>query len=517
MQLHFVPYLWLSLTMLVLMALLTGYTWKRRSVRGVPFFMLSAILVTVWIAAQAMEIASVSLSAKIIWANIQYIPIYLIPVTYLYLTLQYVGFDRWLKARWLPIALLAVPVAANVLFWTNGMHGLMRQNIYLDESGAFSAVGKTYGPLFWVFSTYDFVVSLASLLVLSEGLSQRTDLHKRQSSALFLGLLLPVCSVAMFILKVIHTSVDPTPIVIGFSGLIIFWGIFRYRLFDIVKIAYSMIIHEMSAGLIIIDPEGGVLEINPAAREMLGITLQKPVGVRIQALLQDFPQLKKLYEGRTNRIEEVVLKNDKGRNYYEVSLKKLQNAAGSHLGWIMQIYNITKRKLEEETIRHMASHDALTGLLNRGHFQRMFSEELTHAKITGSVFSVAYLDLDDFKQINDTYGHEVGDEYLRVVAERLNEALRESDIIARYGGDEYIILFPSVGEDENLELISEKIYSVFEKGFTYNNLFLQIRASIGFSVYPRDGSSLDTLIDKADKAMYSIKATQKNSAFIYHG
>ncbi|MFB0920919.1 MAG: histidine kinase N-terminal 7TM domain-containing protein [Oscillospiraceae bacterium] len=484
--------------------------------KSVPCFLLALIFAAVWVISQAMEIAAVDLSTKLIWANIMYIPSTLTPVAYFFLAVQFVDLENLQKKRWLPVCLLLMPLAMNILLWTNDYHGLVRLNVFLDTSGPFSVVGKTYGPFFWIYTVYNYLLTIVTLLILIRGLCASKGRQRRaQILSLFLGLLLPACSVCVYISKIFPFKVDPTPIVIGLSGLIISWGIFRYRLFDIVKIAYSTVIREMCAGLIILDSEGIVLEINPAAASMLRLPSRPPKGISVTKLLEAYPQLISLFEAKINITEEIILSDDGGTNYYEVSLKRLEKSADAPLGWIMQIYNITKRKLEEEKIRHVASHDALTGLLNRAHFQLVFTEELAHAKMTASTFAVAYLDLDDFKLINDTYGHEAGDEYLKEVAGRLTGILRTSDIIARYGGDEYVILFPSVGENEKLEFISAKIFKSFEESFVLNGKALQLKASIGFSVYPRDGSSLDTLISKADKAMYAVKSTHKNSACIY--
>jgi len=516
MHYNFYPYLWISISLLIILSFLLNFAWKRRAEKGVPYFFLTLVLAALWVFSQAMEIAAADLSTKLIWANIMYIPSTLTPVTYFFLALFFLGQEKWLKNRWLPILLLIMPLLLNALLWTNGYHGLVRQNIYLDTSGSFPVIGKTYGPFFWIYSTYNIILTLFTLtILLKETIECKDKLRRAQVTSLFLGLLIPMCSVCVYISRIFPLKVDPTPLAIGFSSLVIFWGIFRYRLFDIVRIAHSMVIHEMSTGLVILDNEGGVLEVNPAATEMLDIPRKKPAVGSIYTLLDRFPQLINLYNGKTDRSEEAVFANGENTNYYEISLKKLENSGSTPLGWIIQIYNITKRKVEEDRIRHIATHDTLTGLMNRGYFQKVFSEELTHARMNGSNFSLAYMDLDDFKLINDTYGHEAGDEYLREVAERLIRVLRNTDIISRYGGDEYAILFPSVGDDEILEFITRKLFNAFEADFSYNGLDIPIKASVGFSVYPRDGLNLETLIDKADKAMYSIKTAQKNNACIY--
>ncbi len=177
----------------------------------------------------------------------------------------------------------------------------------------------------------------------------------------------------------------------------------------------------------------------------------------------------------------------------------------------MQIYDITARKQEEERIRLAASHDALTGLVNRVYFKKLFAEKFSAAKASGSALALAYMDLDDFKQINDRYGHDAGDAYLCGVADRLKSVLYESDIIARYGGDEYVILFSSLGDQGGLEKILQKTERAFESPIEYNGMSLPIRASMGFGVYPQDGGSLDSLIKKADKAMYEVKDSKRAS------
>ena len=500
----------------IILIVLIIFAWKRRTVKSVPCFLLVLIFSAVWVISQALEISATDLSTKLVWANIMYIPSTLTPVAYFLLSIQFVELESLQKKRWLPVCLLIMPLLMNLLLWTNDYHGLVRLNVFLDTSGPIPVVGKTYGPFFWIYTVYNYLLTASTLFILIRGLfTSKTRQKRLQIHSLFLGLLFPACSVGIFVSRIFPFKIDPTPIVIGLSGLIISIGIFRYRLFDIVKIAHSTIIKEMNAGLIIIDNEGIVLEINPAAADMLKLPSRLPQATPVTKLLEDFPQLTSLYESKINFTEEVILPDEDGTNYFEVSLKRLQKSADAPLGWIMQIYNITKRKLEEEKIRHVASHDALTGLLNRAHFQLVFAEELAHAKMTESTFAVAYLDLDDFKLINDTYGHEVGDEFLKEVAVRLTEILRTSDIIARYGGDEYVILFPAVGDNEKLELISAKIFKAFEENFMHDGIPLQIKTSIGFSVYPKDGSSLDTLISKADRAMYSVKSTEKNNSCIY--
>ena len=126
------------------------------------------------------------------------------------------------------------------------------------------------------------------------------------------------------------------------------------------------------------------------------------------------------------------------------------------------------------------------------------------------------MDLDDFKAVNDKYGHEVGDSVLCEVAQMLKGALRESDVISRIGGDEYAIILPNIGSKEKIDIIAKKILKAFERKVYLQSVDLQIKASIGFSIFPKDGDNIDVLLRKADQAMYIVKDTINENYCIYN-
>lgn len=164
-----------------------------------------------------------------------------------------------------------------------------------------------------------------------------------------------------------------------------------------------------------------------------------------------------------------------------------------------------------------ALHDPLTGLANRALFQDRLEHAFQHAKRYGSGLAVVFIDLDDFKIINDTYGHDAGDSVLRIVAERLKETIRGDDTASRYGGDEFIILITEVRDETNVSMVAEKIANKIQAPFdlSANDLALSrnITASIGISIYPKDGATTDALIKSADTAMYEAKRNKSKYAF----
>lgn len=179
------------------------------------------------------------------------------------------------------------------------------------------------------------------------------------------------------------------------------------------------------------------------------------------------------------------------------------------------IRDITERKKAEETINKLAYYDILTGLPNRVLFRDRFVLELAHAYRNSQMLAVLFLDLDRFKNVNDSLGHRMGDELLREVALRLKGVLRKVDTISRMGGDEFMILIPEVSKTEDIEVITKKILGALQKPFIVNESQLYITTSIGISTYPRDGEDIDTLIKKADAAMYKAKELGGNCCCVY--
>jgi diguanylate cyclase (GGDEF)-like protein/PAS domain S-box-containing protein len=168
------------------------------------------------------------------------------------------------------------------------------------------------------------------------------------------------------------------------------------------------------------------------------------------------------------------------------------------------VHDTTERVLAEERVRHMALHDALTGLPNRGLLQERMQQALANADRHGDIVGVVYADLDDFKPVNDTLGHAMGDEVLKIVSARLKSCMRDSDTVARVGGDEFVALFPRLESPDDLASIASSIAGCIDVPIQLNGHRITINASVGLAVYAQ-GEATDELINRADHAMYRAK------------
>ncbi|MEO8456206.1 MAG: EAL domain-containing protein [Chloroflexota bacterium] len=182
---------------------------------------------------------------------------------------------------------------------------------------------------------------------------------------------------------------------------------------------------------------------------------------------------------------------------------------------VVNCREITQRKQSEETIRHMAYHDALTGLPNRALLSDRLGVALAQARRSGQTLAIIFVDLDEFKLVNDTLGHSVGDELLHGAAERLTLLLRDGDTVARVGGDEFIVLLSNVERPEDALQIAERMRESLKEPYRVGNQELRATASIGISIYPNDGDDEATLLSNADTAMYRAKDAGRDNCQLY--
>jgi diguanylate cyclase (GGDEF)-like protein len=171
--------------------------------------------------------------------------------------------------------------------------------------------------------------------------------------------------------------------------------------------------------------------------------------------------------------------------------------------------DLSKSQDKEEEIREIMFQDALTGLPNRVLFEQHLDQGLILAKRQGWGLAVLFLDLDEFKSINDTYGHDLGDKVLLMVANRLQSLIREEDTVSRWGGDEFMCLLLEVKEEADVIHLAEKIVKQIAKACNFNGIALSIKASIGIAIYPTNGETAEILFKNADMAMFQAKGTKK--------
>lgn len=206
----------------------------------------------------------------------------------------------------------------------------------------------------------------------------------------------------------------------------------------------------------------------------------------------------------------------KDGSVYPVEIKlQLSSFQGKPQGIVALVLDLSERKQLEGTIRAMAYYDALTGLPNRNLFNDRLALAVTHAARENQQVGILFLDLDRFKIVNDTMGHDTGDKLLQEVSVRLKDAIREGDTVARMGGDEFIIIIPGIRNPDNLGVLAQKIIDSLSSPYSINDNDVFIGASIGIAIYPNDGKEVKSLLKNADMAMYRAKENGRNNYQLY--
>ena len=276
---------------------------------------------------------------------------------------------------------------------------------------------------------------------------------------------------------------------------------------------------EFSPETILIHINGEIVYINNAGVKLTGVDdMQQIIGKHFYEFIskEDIEYInerKKLTEDEQSMLYELSIVRPDGI-HIDVETLAFETTYQGEKATQVILRDITRRKKAEEKINHFAYYDALTGLPNRNYLYRYLKESMERTKERSQMMAVMFLDLDRFKMINDAFGHSFGDVLLQQVSNRLQECLGNEGIVARYGGDEYIIVFEHQKTDDVPQL-AEQILHKFSIPFTIQDRQTYISPSIGISVYPTDGDDVDLLIKNADTAMYFAKESCRNNYQFY--
>lgn len=285
---------------------------------------------------------------------------------------------------------------------------------------------------------------------------------------------------------------------------------------------WATVAEHTADGIVVTDAEGTIVAANPAflritdhaEPEVLGQNLLRP-----QTGLGDLAFFKEAWDGLDGGgtwLGEVWTRTGTGLlSPRWLVINAVKDEGGQVLNYIGTLTDMAPVKQSLERLEYLAHHDPLTGLPNRLLFRARLAHALIQAKRLRQQVAVMFVDLDHFKQINDGLGHAVGDGLLQAVAVRLTEQMREQDTVARYGGDEFVVLLEELAKEAGIANVAEKISKAMAQPFQVEGHSLNATASIGIGLYPRDGWTVDALLKSADSAMYRAKAEGRNT-FRYH-
>jgi len=279
----------------------------------------------------------------------------------------------------------------------------------------------------------------------------------------------------------------------------------------------SRIYNQTHEGITITDTDGKIIDVNPTFCKITGYTRSEILGQN-PSILSSGKQSHEFYAEMWDTLNqvghwqgEVWNRKKSGEVYAELlTISSIQDENDKTTHHVGLFSDITANKEQQKALEFMAHYDVLTQLPNRSLFVDRFNQAIAHSKRTDTLLAICFLDLDEFKPVNDSYGHDVGDQLLIQVAERIKDSIRQEDTVSRQGGDEFAILLSDIDSPFQGEQMLQRLINKIAQPYFINNNTISISASIGVSLYPLDKSDLDTLLRHADQAMYQAKSAGKN-------
>jgi len=322
-------------------------------------------------------------------------------------------------------------------------------------------------------------------------------------------------SITLFLalFKFIPYGIDLIPLTSTLSSILFLFVLFKYDFLEIIPIARDKIFESLVDGVIVLDKSYIIVDFNPMSTNIFPILNNDIRGLEIKSILNEFPEvIDSLYKQKQSKLN--IINNRNELSFYETNTYPLKDKFNKELGFVILIRNITQQEISIQKLRQLASVDYLTNTYNRRYFYEIGENEFNKAIRYNHPFSIILFDIDYFKKINDTHGHDIGDKVLIQIADICKQLVRKTDLLARYGGEEFIAFLPETSGDQALTL-AERLRSKIELHKFEPDSITQITISIGISKFETfTNQTLDSIIKKADEALYLAKNRGRNCVVI---
>ncbi len=510
--------------------------WRRRSAPGAILLFAYMLWVALWSGSSAAMWLSTSHFGQVFWLNTSTLGILLVPPTFLLFSLQ-VSHNERLVTRKL-ISLLAIePLAGLVLVWTNDLHHLVYSPTQLWHSNGLAELHWSPGFYTLVDAVYSFILIGTGIWFLARSLKEGGTLHKAQLKLVILGASLALCADIIFMLPIFFSriSLDASPLIHTLAGGIYVYAIYRTKLLDIVPVVHSTLVNSMTDGVIVLDEQDRIVEMNPAAGQFLNMTPKLATGRNARDILSSWSESSQPFWDQNEAHTEVHVAWETPRTF-DLVVTPLLDGKKQSSGRMLVFRDITSQKnqatslsntnrllneqLDEirtlrDQLHEQAIRDPLTNLFNRRYLEETLRQELARALRENYPVCVIMMDIDRFKRVNDTCGHKVGDDVLQSLAALITQHIRRFDTPCRYGGEEFVIVFPKLSNEtarERAEFLRREFANM---PLPCSNMKTSPTLSIGLASYPSDGFESEELLDAADRAMYTAKSSGRNRVVAY--
>jgi len=490
---------------------LAVYTWtRRRSTTAIPFIGLM-LACAFYAFGYALELSSRTLAGMLLWTKVEYVGIACIPVFWLLLATRYTSLERRLSKSVLMV-MIGISSLTLIFNWTSAYHHLYYNWLGISTAGPFPLLSSIKGPWYWVHQVYTNIALVAGTIILIGALARSAAPYRRQTSLMVAGAMFPWIAYVIYLFGGSPYGIDLTPFGMVLAAPLFVLGLFRFGLLDLIPVAREAIFAGMSDGVIVVDGLDRIIDFNPAAKHIFPALDRNMTGRHVAEALSKYPSILDLLFAGDAPAAEIAIDDDQVRKYFRVRLSPILGYRKKTLCRALLFNDATEEVLLREKLRAQATTDDLTNAYNRRHFFEQGKREISRAKRSGHALSVIIADLDHFKDINDAWGHEAGDQALQEASRRFKEQLRSADLFGRHGGEEFAILLPETPPDQAC-LVAERLKNAIDSTPIIQNgaSEFKLTASLGVAGVDRIAEeTIEDLIRAADRAMYQAKSAGRN-------
>ncbi|NOY99731.1 MAG: diguanylate cyclase [Chloroflexi bacterium] len=513
---------------------------RRRRAPGSRTIAWMFVALAVWTFGYAMITLSPSLEAKHFWLKIENVGIVSVPVLWFIFAMKYTKLDK----RMTPPARFVfwvVPFVTLVLLFSERWFDLYYTftKLYAENGGPLT-IGR--GPWYWVQLVQNYLLIAVGTILLLWHIFLFRDVYRKRIFTVLGAIVIPWILNTFYqlgsnVLPSFYIPIDLTPIAFTLSAGLISFSIFGQQLFDIIPVARHTVMENIPEMVLVIDAQNRILDANRAALAWMGKSAEEIIGQDVLQVFSAWPKIAAYYEAENTTREEFQILGDSQRTI-ELVIAPLYSHFGDQDGRVVVAHDVTKRKQMETALkaaneslkaqlskieslqaqlREQVIRDPLTGLFNRRYLAEALDVEVARAERDKTPISAIIMDVDYFKDFNDTYGHKCGDQVLQYLGELLLENTRRGDIVCRYGGEEFVILMPKV----DLEVAARRAESwrqAFETAvIDYEKQQLSATFSVGVANFPLHAKNGEDLLKAADQALYRSKANGRNRVTVCQG
>jgi diguanylate cyclase (GGDEF)-like protein/PAS domain S-box-containing protein len=475
--------------------------WQKRQVSDVvkPLFLL-LIALSWWDLTYAIFWTGLPGPTPYFWLDITYIGVLLVPSAFLAFSIHLSEFQHWLKPSFFA-ALAIEPVLIFILMWTDPWHNLFfGGNRVLNSSVILEA-----GPIFWANIIYTNLLIVVGTVLLIYKFISSSGIFRKQIGIILIGVAIPWISslILVFGLNPLPNA-DNTPFSFSVAALAFAYAVFQFRFLEVVPIARDTVVENMQDGVFVLDHQNRLLDLNQAAKKLIGLNTPVKLGESITKFLEKQPEIFKSFLN-VDEVHQEIQIDGPVPLFLDLQISPLFNQRNFFVGRLIVLRDITKLKQTQFELHQLAITDSLTHIYNRRHFMELAEKELYRATRYAHKFSIILMDIDYFKQINDTHGHESGDRVLISFADFFMQNIREHDIFARFGGDEFILLLPQTSGEEASVFLERLQNNILISPVVLENVKIFISFTAGITEFIQDQDTIETMIKRADQYLYRAK------------